>query len=90
MANHGVGDLLNEVLHLLEERGVFRQMGLEEAQRLVLDIVKLSDWYDCRPGEILKGVGHRLKICRWCVTAQKEIIDGFCVTCRKEEGHRFL
>jgi hypothetical protein len=63
MSNHAGSYLLNQVLHLLEERGVFRQMGQEAARRLVLDIEKLSRRYDCNSGEILDGIGGRLGIC---------------------------
>ncbi len=42
MSNHAGSYMLDEVLRLLEQRGVFAQMGPEAAQRLVLDGVKLS------------------------------------------------
>jgi hypothetical protein len=86
MSNHAGSYLLNEVLLLLEQRGVLAQMGREAAQRLVLDILNLSRHYDCNPSEILDEVGGRLGICRWCLTAKADLIDGVCVSCRDREG----
>jgi hypothetical protein len=78
--------MLNKVLLLLEEHGVFAQMEREEAQQLVLDIVKLSDHYDCNKSEILEEVGERLGICWVCRTAKPDLIKGICVACRAREG----
>jgi recombinational DNA repair protein RecR len=86
MSNHAGSYLLNEVLHLLEERGVFTQMGPETAQRLVLDIVKLSYRYDCNSGEILEEIGERLGICLRCLTAKSDLIEGMCRSCRNRKG----
>jgi recombinational DNA repair protein RecR len=87
MSNHSGSYMLNEVLHLLEERGVFATLGSEAAQRLALDITKLSRRYDCNPGEILDEIGERLGICRWCMTAKADLVDGVCVSCRdKSKG----
>ena len=85
MSNHAGSYLLNEVLHLLEERGVFTQMGTAAAQRLVLDIVNLSHRHDCNQGEILQEIGACLGICMWCLKAKTDLIKGICVSCREQE-----
>ncbi|MBY0526855.1 MAG: hypothetical protein K2R98_25910 [Gemmataceae bacterium] len=87
MSNHAGSYLLNEVLHLLEQRGVFTALGSEAAQRLVLDILELSTRrYDCNSGEILEEIGGRLGICSWCLTAQSNLSHhGMCISCRELE-----
>ncbi len=89
MSNHAGSYVLNEVLRLLEERGVFAQMGPEAAQKLVLDIVERSrEEYDCNPGEILDEISQRLGICDHCLTPKAELIDGTCPACRESYGRR--
>jgi hypothetical protein len=83
MSNHAGSYMLNEVLRMLEERGVFTQMGPAAAQKLVLDIVKRSrEEYDCNSGEILDQIGARLGICSCCAKASAELVDGTCPKCR--------
>ena len=86
MSNHSGSYMLNEVLHLLEERGLFALMGPQDAQRLVLDILKISRQYDCNSSEILDEIGERLGICLLCLAPKSELIDGVCAPCRKREG----
>ena len=86
MSNHAGSYLLNKVLHLLEDRGLFAQLGPEKACKLVLDILRLSDGYDCNPGEILDKIGDRLGICSWCLTAKPDIVKGMCASCRERES----
>ena len=61
-------------------------MGQEAARRLVLEIVKLSRRHDCNSGEILDEIGGRLRICWMCLTAQADLVDGMCLSCRQREG----
>jgi len=84
MSNHAGSYLLNEVLQLLERRGVFDFLGKEGAQELVLEIVRLSGRYDCNPGEILDGVGERLAICPWCMSPRADLVEGICRRCRDQ------
>lgn len=86
MSNHAGSYMLNKVLHLLEERGVFTLIGPEAAQRLALDIEKISRHYDCNSGEIFDKIGVRLGICRWCMAPKTNLIDGLCDACLKEKG----
>lgn len=86
MSNHAGSYMLNKVLLLMEERGVFAKIGRKAAQRLVIDIVKLSDRYDCNENEILEKIGERLGICWICRTAKPELIEGMCLECREREG----
>jgi hypothetical protein len=78
--------MLNDVLQMLEQRGVFAHMGPEAARQLVLDIVKLSRDYDCNSGEILDEISSRLGICEACMKATSDLVDGWCVTCREWKG----
>ena len=82
MSNHSGSYLLNEVLHLLDQRGVFDLLGTQRTQDLVLEIVRLSRRYDCNSGEILDEMEQRVGICSWCLTAQPDLIDGVCSACR--------
>jgi len=77
--------MLNKVLRLLEARGVFTTLGPEATRRLVIDIEKLSRDHDCNSNEILEGMEERLGICWSCMTAQTDLIDGMCASCREQE-----
>ena len=85
MSNHDGSYLLNEVLHLLEARGLFTQLGPEATQQLVRDIVRLSSRYDCNRGEIMEEIGERLGICSRCLTAQSDLTHGMCGSCRNSQ-----
>ena len=82
MSDHSASYLLNEVLRLLEQRGIFELLGKRQTQELVLEILRLSERYDCNPGEILDEIGQRLGICSYCLTPQPDLIDGKCGACR--------
>jgi recombinational DNA repair protein RecR len=86
MSDHMGSHMLNEVLQLLEQRGVFEQMGQEAAQQLVLDIVRLSHRYDCNSGEILDEIGERLAICSYCLSAKPDVRNGVCGACRTRDA----
>jgi recombinational DNA repair protein RecR len=85
MSDHMGSHMLNEVLQLLEQRSVFEQMGRQAAQQLVLDIVRLSNRYDCNPGEILDEIGERLAICSYCLSAKPDVREGLCGDCRTRD-----
>ena len=85
MSNHAGSYMPNEVLHLLEERCVFRPRGPEAAQQLVLDRVKWSWNYDGNPGEILEEMGDRLEICLWCLSPGTDLLNGRCALCRQQK-----
>lgn len=81
MANHSGSYMLNDVLKRLEASTVFESLGREQAQRLVVDIVKISLEYDCRGYEVLEGIGQRLGVCDSCLKPAEELRDGVCVEC---------
>ena len=60
MSNHDGSYMLNEILKLLEEDGVFGKLGKEEAQEIVLKILKIGEHHDCNNGEILEDIGEKL------------------------------
>jgi hypothetical protein len=74
--------MLNGVLEMLEQRGVFTQMGPEAARQFVLEVLALSCHYDCNQGEILDGIGARLGICEGCLGESSDLVGGFCASCR--------
>jgi hypothetical protein len=84
MSNHTGSYMLNEVLQLMEQRGVFAQIGREATQQLVVDLVRLSSQrYDCNAGEIIEEIGERLAICSCCLSAKPDVgDDGLCQSCR--------
>ena len=86
MSNHSASYLLNEVLHLLEQRGVFDLLEKQRTQELVLEIIRLAGRYDCNPGEILDEIDQRLGICSYCLTSQLDLVDGICSACRATWG----
>lgn len=86
MSNHSGSYMLSKVLLLMEERGIFAKIGRKAAQQLMLDIVKLSDRYDCNENEILEDIGERFKICWDCRAVKPVLIDGMCLECRDREG----
>ena len=67
---------------LLNERGVFKLLGTEQTQRLVVDIIRLSDQYDCNSGEILDGLAQVVGVCEWCAKAKTDLEEGHCAECR--------
>jgi hypothetical protein len=78
--------MLNDLLQMLEQRGVFAWMGPQAARQLVIDMVHLSQRvYDCNQGEILDGMGSRLGICERCLTATSDLVKGLCAKCRDEQ-----
>ncbi len=81
--------MLNDILQLLEKRGVFSQIGLEASQQLTLGIVQLARKYDCNAGEILDEIGERLSLCIWCLSAKQDLNEGICSDCRKQYGSRY-
>jgi len=84
MSNHDGGYLLNEVLLLLEREGVFRILGREKVRQVIRKIVKKAVYdYDCNNGEILDGIGTRLKICYSCLKEATNLSEGLCKKCDK-------
>jgi hypothetical protein len=83
MSNHGGSYMLNEILGMFEDRGVFRSLGKEQTHALLAKIVKRAvDQYDCNAGEILERVGKRLGICYYCLKpATKFTSEGICRAC---------
>ena len=85
MSNHDGSYMLNEVLHLLDRAKVFEKLGKKDSQRLLLDLIKISDQHDCNPGEILEGIGEKLGICYCCRRTAEDLEGGICGKCRKSD-----
>ena len=76
--------MLNEVLHLLEERGFLKSLSKEEVHDFAKKILEIGCGWDCNNGEILEGIGKRLCICYCCQDYQDPSQlddDGLCKAC---------
>lgn len=81
MSNHSGSYMLNDVLSMLEKRGILENIGMEGAQKLIIDVVELGDRYDCNPGEILEGFDDNYRICMHCLEVKEKVRDGCCKDC---------
>ena len=86
MSNHLGSYLLNDVLCLLEEKGVFELLGRRKTQSLLNRIVGLSFDYDCNQNEILEEIAERLGFCSCCLRSAKKFEYGLCPRCREDAG----
>ena len=76
--------MLNEVLHLLEERGFLKSLSKEEAHNFAKEILEIGYDWDCNNGEILEEIGKRLYICHCCEDYKNPSQlddDGLCKAC---------
>lgn len=62
------------------------RLGSRKTHGLVVEIVRLSERYDCNTGEILDGIGNKLGICSWCLKPRHSLVEGVCSACRAEAG----
>jgi hypothetical protein len=86
MSNHWGSQILNEVLKIMEKRGIFEQIGREPTRQLVLDIMKMSRRNDCNPGEILDEIGERVGVCYVCGLPKEKFREDVCMDCRSAGG----
>ena len=66
MSNHQGSYMLNEILPMPELQSIFKVVGKEKTQSLVLNLIEIADSYDCNSSEILNGLGEQLSICYYC------------------------
>ncbi len=85
MSNHDGSYLLNEVLRLFEERGLFPTQATPAIQQILSDVVRLADEYDCNSHEILSGLGERFHVCESCTNPCEALEDGRCQSCNTED-----
>ena len=81
MSNHSGSYMLNEVLSLLEEEGVFEVWGKAKTQEVTRKIVQVGYDYGCGSGEILENIGARIGLCYCCTKSASNLKDGLCRTC---------
>ena len=84
MSNHAGGHMLNEVLHLLEERGFFKSLSKKEMHEFAKQVLKIGCDWDCNNGEILEEIGRRFCICYCCqeyLDPSQPENDGLCKAC---------
>lgn len=84
MSNHSGSYMLNDVLKILEQESVFQFLGKEKTQKLIFDVLKVSNQYDCNPGEILEDIGEKIGICYCCQNTAEEFYNGICQTCHEK------
>lgn len=80
--------MLNQVLHLLEERHFFESLGRKKTMNFVKEVLEVGCEWGCADGEVLDGVGQRLGICHCCHDyhnpADFKGDSGICKVCRRE------
>lgn len=74
--------MLRDVLAMLDRHGVFDLLGAEKTRALALAVLALGDAHDCNAGEVLEGLGPRLRICYYCRSCAEELEEGMCNKCR--------
>ena len=81
MSNHSGSYMLNSMLVMLEREAYFSEIGPEMTEDFVLHVVGLAYEYDGNPGEVLAGIGERLRICYLCFKRSDELDRGVCASC---------
>jgi hypothetical protein len=77
--------MLNDVLRKLDELNVFEFLGEDKTAEFVQWLCEYTyDVYDTNPGEILDGIGHKVKVCYYCLQKKDDVdADGLCSECRR-------
>ncbi|ADQ41589.1 hypothetical protein Calkr_2123 [Caldicellulosiruptor acetigenus I77R1B] len=72
-----------DVLRKLDELGVFRLLGEDKTLEFVQWLCEYTEEeYDTNPGEILYGLGAKLKICYMCLQRKDNVDqDSMCKEC---------
>ena len=83
VSNHSGSYMLNDVLRKLDEFGVFRLLGEDKTLEFVQWLCEYTEEeYDTNPGEILYGLGAKLKICYMCLQRKDNVDqDSMCKEC---------
>jgi hypothetical protein len=85
MSNRSGGLMLNEVLKLLDERGLFSRSSRESLSAMAREIVELAhERYDCNAEEILGDLESGFGVCFNCLCPTDEPTDGLCAECHKD------
>ncbi|ADQ40212.1 hypothetical protein Calkr_0677 [Caldicellulosiruptor acetigenus I77R1B] len=86
MSNHSGSYMLNDVLYKLDELGVFKVLGEDKTLEFVQWLCEYTEEeYDTNPGEILDGIGAKLKICYSCLERKEDVNEyGLCKECRED------
>lgn len=83
MSNHNGSYMLNRILFMLEDKGVFKDLGLEKSREIIKSVSDIGEGYgDCNPGEILENIGEKYGICYYCNEIKDNITNGLCEDCR--------
>ena len=82
MSNHDGGYMLNKVLYVAKEMGIFKSIGEEKAREFTFELIKIGEGNDCNAGEILEEIGEELGICSCCIKETDDIENGLCKECR--------
>jgi hypothetical protein len=81
MANHLGGDILNDVLRLLDARGFFREQQKSGTRTFLQEVLRIAQEADCSPGDVIEGIGPRLGICPHCQRPSFNPSVGDCTKC---------
>ena len=81
MSNHSGSYMLNSVLYVAKDMGIFETIGKEKTLEFTRELLKLGSKYDCNDGEILEDMDE-LGICYYCLKENDDLEDGLCNECR--------
>ena len=81
MSNHSGSYMLNSVLCVAKDMGIFETIGKEKTLGFARELLKLGSKYDCNDGEILEDMDE-LGICYCCLKETDDLEDGLCNECR--------
>jgi hypothetical protein len=84
MSNCSGSYMLNDILYICRDKGIFEVVGKEKTKDLIKAIMDLGNKHDCNDYEILHGIGEEIGICHYCLEYRQVIESGLCKECAKE------
>lgn len=83
MCNHIGSYILNDLLKVINDAGIFKGIGRKRTQELTLKILDVGRNYDCNLGEMLDGISQECGVCSFCSSISDDIDEnGLCSKCR--------
>ena len=82
MSNHGASYLLNQVLEMMDDYHMLKNLDPVSRHKFIKSVVELAcEEYDCNQGEILEDIGKRYQICCLCLDQKELGEDDICNDC---------
>lgn len=87
MSNHSGSYMLNDVLSLMLEQGLWNKMNKCERQEFMKGIMRITNGYDGNPGEVVDGIADALGYCYWCECIVPTVYEeGLCSKCNLSQA----